>query len=171
MNALDYVILGIAAVCFVIGIIKGLLNQIFAIGGVLVVTKCSSMVTPYLQQFIGKLITDESASTLVSLILSYVLLVIVWAIITKLITKAVEKSGLGWLNRLLGGIVGIATTYLICAVVVSLLKLEVFASYTEKISALTENSWIVKNIYAQNPIGDWIMESLSNMFAAAVPEA
>ena len=171
MSALDYVIIGIAAVCFVIGLIKGLLNQVFAVGGVFVVTKCSSLITPYTQQLVGKLITDESTSTLVALVLSYIVLTIVWILVTKLITKAVEKGGLGGLNRLLGGIVGIATTYLIFAVVVAFLNLEVFASIREKFSALIDNSWIVKNIYAQNPVGDWIMKSLSEMFTTATPEA
>ena len=121
LNTLDYIILGLTAFFFILGIIKGFLKQLFSFLGMIIVFTCGSILTPYAQEWLSGVIPDESLRSVVAMVASYLVLFIVWALLTALIIKLLTKIKIiGFLNRVLGGLLGIATIYVICAVVFAL---------------------------------------------------
>ena len=151
-TVLDWIIVGVAVVAFVIGIIKGLFRQLFALGGILLVFKCGSLLTPYAQEWLSSLIPDDSVRSLVALLASYIVLFVVWALISGIILKILEKSkALGGINRIMGGVLGIAIVYVCCAVLFALVlkTSDTFMPWLKNImKPLIEGenpSWIVTN--------------------------
>lgn len=178
-TVLDWIIVGVAAVAFVIGIIKGLFRQLFALGGILLVFKCGSLLTPYAQEWLSSLIPDDSVRSLVALLASYIVLFVVWALISGIILKILEKSkALGGINRIMGGVLGIAIVYVCCAVLFALVlkTSDTFMPWLKNImKPLIEGenpSWIVTNIFPAdgNKLGEWIVRSLLDKLNEMMPD-
>lgn len=176
---LDWIIVGVAVVAFVIGIIKGLFRQLFALGGILLVFKCGSLLTPYAQEWLSSLIPDDSVRALVALLASYIVLFVVWALISGIILKILEKSkALGGINRILGGVLGIAIVYVCCAVLFALVlkTSDSFMPWLKNImKPLIEGdnpSWIVNNIFPAdgNKVGEWIVHTLLDKLNEMMPD-
>ena len=178
-TVLDWIIVGVAVVAFVIGIIKGLFRQLFALGGILLVFKCGSLLTPYAQEWLSSLIPDDSVRSLVALLASYIVLFVVWALISGIILKILEKSkALGGINRIMGGVLGIAIVYVCCAVLFALVlkTSDTFMPWLKNImKPLIEGeypSWIVTNIFPAdgNKLGEWIVRSLLDKLNEMMPD-
>ncbi len=178
-TVLDWIIVGVAVVAFVIGIIKGIFRQLFALGGILLVFKCGSLLTPYAQEWLSSLIPDDSVRSLVALLASYIVLFVVWALISGIILKILEKSkALGGINRIMGGVLGIAIVYVCCAVLFALVlkTSDTFMPWLKNImKPLIEGenpSWIVTNIFPAdgNKLGEWIVRSLLDKLNEMMPD-
>lgn len=170
LNTVDYVIIGLAGICFIVGIIRGLLKQAFAIGGVVIVATCSSYLTPFAQPYVEKVITDPQIASIVCFVLAALVLLIVWSIISSLICRVVEHGAMGVINRILGGVIGIAIVYVIVAIVMALYTTE---NFMPKLTGILQpyfdgenGSWIIKNMFIdKNPVGEWMMKAISQLFA------
>lgn len=177
-NTLDWVIVGLAAFLFVVGIIKGFLKQLFSFLGVFVVFSCGSYLTPYAQGWLEGLIPDASLRSMVAMIASYLVLFIAWALVTGLIVKLFEKSKmLGAINRLLGGLLGVASMYVICAVVFALI-LNTADGFLPNIKNLLKPliegdspSWFAANLFSveNNKLGEWIIRAITEKLNEIVP--
>lgn len=174
----DWIVVGVAALAFVIGLIKGFFRQLFAFGGIVLVFTCGSFVTPYAQNWLSSLIPDDAVRSLVALIATYIVLFVVWALVSNLILKVLEKSkALGGINRLFGGLLGIAIVYVVCAVLFALV-LKTSDSFMPWLKNLVkpliegENpSWIVTNIFPAdgNKVGEWIVKYLLDKLNEMLP--
>ena len=150
-TVLDWIIVGVAVVAFVIGIIKGFFRQLFALGGILLVFKCGSLLTPYAQEWLSSLIPDDSVRSLVALLASYIVLFVV---------------------------LGIAIVYVCCAVLFALVlktsdTLMPWLKNIMKPLIEGENpSWIVTNIFPAdgNKLGEWIVRSLLDKLNEMMPD-
>lgn len=179
MSEFDYIILGITAVLFVIGLIKGFVKQILAIGLVFVVPVFGSVLTPYLQQweFISNLITDVNTKGIVCMVFSYVIITIAYILLSNLISKIVNKTKVvGKVNRLLGGFIGILVVYLVmsvvCVIVMGVDDYVMFKGLNESLAETFNNSWIYTNIFAgdKNFFGNWVMKSVIDTILEALPQ-
>lgn len=177
-NAFDWVILGITAFLFVMGVIKGFLKQLFAFLGIVVVFSFGSVLAPYAQGWLESIITDASLRSLVAMIASYLVLFIVWSLVTGLIVKILEKNGvISFLNRVLGGLLGVACMYVICAVVFALIlnTAEGFLpSVKNLVKPLIEGdspSWLVTNIFSaeNNKLGEFIVSAFIDKINEILP--
>lgn len=175
MNVFDYIILGVAAVCFIIGLIRGLLKQVFSVGGVFVVFYGASELTPYAQELLGKIIPDVATSSTVCFIVAAVVILIAWSLISGLICKIVNNGVLGGINRLLGGVLGVAIVYCIMAVVVALYQAPNFMpELTQKLAPTFEGeggSWIISNVFSSNPVGNWLVNAVTEFLSTMVAPA
>ena len=178
LNTLDYIILGLTTFFFILGIIKGFLKQLFSFLGMIIVFTCGSILTPYAQEWLSGVIPDESLRSVVAMVASYLVLFIVWALLTALIIKLLTKIKIiGFLNRVLGGLLGIATIYVICAVVFALV-LSTNESFLPTIKNLLNPlingespSWIANNMFAagKNPIGEMIVKAIIDKIGEIMP--
>lgn len=122
MNVVDIIILVIAALAVFKGLKDGLVRQVGGIAGLFIgiymAYKFSSLLAGWLAQWI-------SASEPVVKSISFVLIIIAVCILMNLLGRILEKilsvSMLGWLNRLLGVILSVATAALLMGVILSLL--------------------------------------------------
>ncbi len=178
-NTLDWIIVGVAGFLFVVGLIKGLLKQVFSFLGVVVVFTCGSMLTPYAQGWLEGVIPDASLRSMVAMIASYLVLFIAWALITGLIVKLLSKiKAVSFLDRLLGGVLGVATAYVIFAVVFALV-LNTADGFLPNIKNLLNPliggdspSWFGANLFSaeNNKLGEWIIRAITEKLSEIVPD-
>ena len=175
MNVLDYVILGVIAVCLIIGLVKGLLQQILALVSIFAIVTLTATVTPYVDSWLVKLIPADGTRSLVAMIASVILLAIVCGLIAGLIGKALKKvKVLKTLDRILGGVLGVAIAYMVFAVVFALLMdtgEEFMASIKGMVSDYLDGSWFVANIYKNNFFGDWVINGILEKVMQALQPA
>ncbi|MCG9126477.1 CvpA family protein [Candidatus Poribacteria bacterium] len=122
MSKLDFaifIIVGIAGFgCYRAGFTRSIWG-VFAIGAGLVV---ASQFWPDLSIIVQKVIASESVSIWISIIVLIVITSIVIDTLFERIQRIFEKGILGWLNSVLGLGIGIATSGLIIAVLLSSLN-------------------------------------------------
>mgnify|MGYP002624805514 FL=1 len=121
MNTLDIILL----ICFVPAVIRGLskgfLEQAISLAGVIASVwasfRFSNIVSPWIKPYI------EVSDTLLSVI-SFAAVLVVGLILTVLIakglTKVIEMAMLGWLNKVLGLLLGIVVTLLVLGTIIVL---------------------------------------------------
>ena len=179
MNILDYIILGVLAVCMIIGFVKGLLKQLLALVGIFVVATLTATLTPIVQSWLIKVISNESICSIVSLIATFVILTALYSLIAWLIGKALKKVKiLKALDTILGGVIGIAIVYMVFAVVFALLvdtQPEFLANIKNFTKDYVEGSWIAAHVYSNNFFGDWvingILQKVTEMLQSVAPAA
>ncbi len=105
--ALDIIILTPIAFGLVVGIWRGLVKEVTAMGAILVGVIFAKVFAPDLAEL---LIETFAWSKEVMLLVCYVIIFVVVTLslhfISKLITKFLKKISLGWLNHLLGALFG-----------------------------------------------------------------
>lgn len=170
MVVLDYVILGCLALALFLGLWKGFLKQVFAIVGVFVVGLCTSLLSPYPDKWLAKVIEKDVTRHIVAIVGTFVVLAIIYIVITTLISKAVNKiSVLGWLNRLLGAIFAVGVVYMVYAVLIAIV-LKTPPKLFGKLQGHFLESWCVRHIYGgaehtgRNFFGNWLV----NLFTSKI---
>lgn len=123
----DILIIAIIAAGFLYGFLKGIISEVFAIAGLIlgfiVAMKCSFIVQPYLEQFIK----GESAAFIVGFLLLFLVTAAGIIIVGMLLKKAIKFIRLSWLDRWIGGLVGLVKGI----VVVGLISLVIVAVFPE----------------------------------------
>ena len=176
MNTLDYVILGALAISLVIGFLKGLIKQLLAVGGVIVITTLTATVTPYVDNWIAPYLEAEGTRAAVAMFGAVILIAVAYSLIGLIIGKILKKvSIIKVLDKVLGGVVGIVLVYLIFAVVFALLTQT--GEFLPKIKSLLgdqlETSWFAQNVYGdgKNFFGDWIINGIFEKLMEALKPA
>lgn len=162
MQILDYIIIAVALVSFVLGLVKGFLTPVVNLAGFFVVLYAGGAFSTMLFPLISKLIPDESTCSVASAIASMLLVWFIYFLISRLILKIIQKSKiLGFANRLVGGVLGIAIVYLVVAIVTAFMQNDntLFASVREQFGDVFNQSWVVQNVFKTNPIGEGLVNS------------
>lgn len=178
LTTADYVILVLFAIGFIIGLVKGILKQLFAILGVFVVAKGSGLLCPYVTELLANVAKIETTAT-ITLIISAVVIAIVYIIVGGFIVKKLENvSVISGLNKLLGAIVGALAIYLVVSVVVQLVlytPISFLAFLKGILAEPLQNSYIVTTIFSEenNFFGKWVFGELSKILTpeSGVPSA
>ena len=165
MNALDYIFIALVLVGLIVGIIKGLLKQLLALLGVVVVSTLTATVQPYVQNWFVNTSMSDGTRNVVALLVTVVLLSVVYILLALLVRKLLTRAKIvKALDRILGGVVGVASVYFSFAVVLALLT-NTSESFLPKIKAFADqyisDSWIVTHIYKHNFFGDWVVNGIA----------
>lgn len=103
----DILIIGVVAAGFLYGFFKGIISELFAIAGLvagfIVAMKYSFLIQPHLLRFVR----GETAAFVVGFLLLFLLTAAAIVMVGILFKKAIKFIHLSWLDRLIGGIVGI----------------------------------------------------------------
>lgn len=121
MNALDWILLGVAIICVVRGIWRGAVSQVFGIAGL-----CGGFLTAaHYYQGVALRLThafpDLSAAPAISFVTLFLL---TWFCIGALgfcISKLLHRSGLSFFDRFLGAGIGLGKAALFSIIVISML--------------------------------------------------
>ncbi|MBQ8434081.1 MAG: CvpA family protein [Clostridia bacterium] len=162
MQILDYIIIAVALVSFVLGLVKGFLTPVVNLAGFFVVLYAGGAFSTLLFPLISQLIPDESTCSVASTIASMLLVWFIYFLISRLILKIIKKSKiLGFANRLVGGVLGIVIVYLVVAIVTAFMQNDntLFASVREQFGEVFNQSWVVQNVFKTNPIGEGLVNS------------
>lgn len=132
MNTLDWVILIFLGVGFVIGFTKGVIRQIFSLGGLVLGIVLGTLLY---KPFAGMLQHVFSISDRTAFIVAFITILIVVPIVCGLLgrafSKVVHAANLGFIDRLLGAALGSFNVLLIMGLIIKLLTI---TGYSDKIN-------------------------------------
>ena len=122
MNWLDIVIGFFLLIAFFEGYRKGLIMQLVVLAGVLIAVIFSGKLANVIQPTLER-ITDFTPETLqvASYILAFIAIAIVAVVVGRLVETIINVIFLGFFNRLLGGVIAMATTVVIFSLALNLL--------------------------------------------------
>ena len=124
MNTLDWVIVAILAVGFVAGFIKGVIQQAFSLGGLVLGIICGTLLyKPFADLLQGFLKMSDKTACIVAFVVILLVVPIVCGLLGKLLSKLVHEASLGFVDRLLGGLFGVLKFFLVIGLVIKLLDI------------------------------------------------
>lgn len=123
METIDIIILVIVAAGTVIGFIKGFIRQLATILGLIVGLLAAKALYTSLAEKLCPTLTDSmTAAQIVSFIAIWIAVPILFTLIALLLTKLMDVIYLGWLNRLLGGVLGAVKFLLLISLFIGVLE-------------------------------------------------
>lgn len=125
-NLIDLFILATLLVTLILGLWKGFMRSLTAVAGLVVgvigALRYHTVVEPYL----GKISAlDPHISMILSMIIVFIAVQALFVLIRKLLTALIDVTRLSWLDRILGGILGLLAGFLIVATVVQVVLIAV----------------------------------------------
>ncbi len=123
MNGLDWVIIGIGAFCVLRGIFRGAISQAFGIAGVLAGFLVASRYHELLSKQLLQAFPNLGGSQLISLIVLFALTWFCVAVAGFWVARLAHRTGLGFLDRLLGGALGAGKALILAAIIITALTL------------------------------------------------
>lgn len=174
MQIIDYVIIAIAVIGLIIGLIRGFIEQLLTLLGIFVVAVGTSYLFRFPQQWLAGVISNEKVLSIVAIVLTALVIAVVYAVIAKLVAKPFKSiKVIKAIDKILGGVVAVAVVYALFALFVEALTrtdIAFLAKINEMLASQTENSVIIKTVYANNFFGKWILDVISNGVAQLAPQ-
>ncbi len=123
MNGLDWVMVGVGLFCGARGIMRGAVSQIFGIAGLLSGFILASHYYEPLAGRLAQVFPQLSGTQVISFVLVFFLTWFCVAVVGFWIAKLLRKAGLGFLDRLWGGMIGLGKALIFSVVAISVLTL------------------------------------------------
>lgn len=122
MNTLDWVIVATLAIGFIAGFIKGVIQQAFSLGGLVLGIICGTLLyKPFADLLHGFLKMSDKTACIVAFIVILLVVPIVCGLLGKLLSKLVHAASLGFVDRLLGGVFGLFKFLVVIGLIIKLL--------------------------------------------------
>lgn len=123
MTLIDYVIVAIIVLGTVQGFMKGFLRQLASVAGFLIGLVAARMLYMSLAEKISPMI-DSSMTVvqIISFVAIWLLVPLIFLVVASLLTHALEAIALGWVNRLLGLLLGALTWVLVLGLLANILE-------------------------------------------------
>jgi membrane protein required for colicin V production len=118
MTWLDYTLIAVLALSFVIGVWRGLVREVFALAGWIAALAAAAMLAAGTAQLIPASLATPPVRIAVAGVAIFVIVLVAASVLGLLVSKALRLAGLGIADRTLGGAFGLARGGLICAVAV-----------------------------------------------------
>lgn len=151
----DMIIIVVVTLLGLKGFMNGLIKELFAIiglvGGIYFASRHNEELSQLIQQNLIE-VTNEQLLHLVSFI---IILAVIWAtssLVGKLFSKLTEESGLGFINRILGFVVGGGKYLIIFALIIT--AISNIKKFQEKITEQTKDSQVYPVL---KDIGEYII--------------
>lgn len=124
MNILDWILIGIAAFSILRGLMRGFVSQMFGIAGILTGFYIAANNYEYVGAELGRVVPGlAGASPTVAFIFLFLLTWLCIAVAGFWTGRVLRRAGLGFLDRLWGGIVGFVKTLILAIATVAILTL------------------------------------------------
>lgn len=121
MNALDYILIGCGIFCVVRGMLRGAISQIFGIAGIIGGFLVAAHFHAPVAQELSRSFPNFAGMPAVSFFLLFFLTWFCVAIAGGWISRLFHRTGLGFLDRIWGGIIGIWKAVILAICVISIL--------------------------------------------------
>ena len=130
MNEVDAAILGITVLSWLFGLWRGLIKEVLSLLTWVAALLVARVYSEYLAGWLVNLIDSSSARYVTAFAVIFVVVMMVGTVLNHLMAKLLTITGLKLVDRLLGGVFGIARGVIIVLVIVFILS--VFVSETEQ---------------------------------------
>lgn len=173
MQVIDYVIIAIAVIGLIIGLVRGFIDQLLALLGIVAIAVGTSYLFTFPQQWLAGVIPNEKIASIVAIVLTVIVLAIVYGVITHFVKKPFKSIKLiKSIDKILGGVLSVAVVYALFAIFIEALArpdIEFLAKINEMVSPHIENSVIVNTVYSNNFFGKWIFDVISSGIQQVFP--
>ena len=124
MQIIDIIIGALLVVGLIMGLVKGLVKQVASLAGLV----CGLLVGRAFYMPVGGFFVkifklSVEASHITAFILILILVPLIFSLVGWLLSKLLSAISLGWINRLLGGIVGVLKFALLAGVIITGIEL------------------------------------------------
>lgn len=165
MQIIDYVIIAIAVIGLVVGLIRGFIEQLLVLLGLVAVAVGTSYLFEYPQQWLANVIPNEKILSIVAIVLTAIALTAIYCTVAHFVKKPFKSIKLiKAIDKLLGAVLSVAIVYALVALFAEALTrtdIEFMAKINELLSEQTENSLIINTVYVDNFFGEWIFDVIS----------
>lgn len=121
MNTLDYIILAILGVGFVAGFMKGVIQQAFSLGGLILgIILGTLLYRPFAGFLLDIFNMSDQAARIVAFIVILLVVPILFGLVGKLLSKLIQLASLGFIDRLAGGVFGLFKVLIIIGLIIKL---------------------------------------------------
>jgi membrane protein required for colicin V production len=123
MNVLDWILIGVGAFSILRGLMRGAISQIFGIAGIL----CGFLVASHNYLYVGAELTRNFPTISGAATIGFIVLFLVtWfciAVAGYWISRLLRSAGLGFLDRLWGGMIGFGKALILAIAAISILTM------------------------------------------------
>ncbi len=120
MTSFDYIVLSIIGLSVVLSVMRGLVREVLAIMGWLAAFYVARTYASQILPMMPANIPTEPLRVLAAFLVLFLATLLVVSLLAIALTAIFKTIGLGWINRLLGAIFGLARGVLIVCIVVFL---------------------------------------------------
>lgn len=106
LNYFDWFLIAILAWSTIVAFLRGLLLELFSLGGLIAGILLAAWNYHALAPIIGKLIHSETADNIIAFLLIAIGVMVICSLIGKMLHHTADAIGLGFFNRLLGAVFG-----------------------------------------------------------------
>lgn len=159
MTIFDYIVLSIIGLSVILSVMRGVVREVLAIVGLIAAFYVGVTYTNQLLPMMPVDIPNEALRVLAAFLVLFLATLLLATLLGIALSAIFKKAGLGWLNRLLGALFGVARGLLIVCVIVFLAGLTDIpkdtrwrnAMFSAPIEALVVNllPWVPESIAKQ----------------------
>lgn len=120
MTSFDYLVLAITGLSIILSVMRGLLAEVLSIAGWLAAFFVAKTYANQVVPMMPVEIPTESLRILAAFLMLFFATLLVASLLAIALSTIFKKIGLGWFNRLLGGVFGLARGLLIVCILVFL---------------------------------------------------
>jgi membrane protein required for colicin V production len=116
MNKLDMMILAVLGLTTACGLWKGMIRQIVILAGVI----CGYIISSKLYAPVARILPkniEPGTAKIISFIIIFITCIIAASVLGVLIDRILKIAGLGWANRLAGGLLGAMKGFIVVAII------------------------------------------------------
>jgi membrane protein required for colicin V production len=117
----DIAILGTCAILFVDGLIRGVILQLFGIAAIVLGLVAASVLYIEGARLISPVVGSEGAAELIAFVLIFIIVLIVVNLMGRIVRKVSDFAHLKFIERLLGGVLGVLKALVLWCVLLMLL--------------------------------------------------
>ena len=123
MTTIDIIILILIGTGILLGLIKGALKQLAGLLGLVVGLLAAKALYAAVAQEVFSRVTDNmTVAQVLSFIAIWIVVPLLFLAVASLLTKLLDAITLGWINRLLGGVLGGVVHALLVSLVICVLE-------------------------------------------------
>ncbi len=157
MNGIDIVVIIILSIFLIRGLFRGILIEVLSLVGMILAYIIALREMSTIANLIAKYISlPDFVLSLFSFTILFILVLLVTRLLAKTLSKLVKETLVGWLDRLGGGVFGLAKGVIVTSLVLLLLSL---IPLPEAIKTEQQKSTLDKSIRPVTPaIFNWIIK-------------
>jgi membrane protein required for colicin V production len=117
LNYFDWFLIAILAWSTIMAFIRGLLLELFALGGLIAGVLLASWNYPVLAGILEHIITERAVANVVAFLLIAIVVMVLCAVVGKALHHTANAIGLGFFDRLFGAVFGYLRGCLLCVAI------------------------------------------------------
>lgn len=124
MIGLDWIILAVLGIGFIVGFIRGIIRQAFSLGGLILGIICGTLLyKPFAGLLLNVFNMSDKTAGIVAFVVILLVVPIICGLLGKMLSKLVHAADLGFVDCLIGAFFGMFKYILVMGLVIKLLDI------------------------------------------------